>query len=474
MSNVSLTVQLGAMQYVDDIRHARSAVDDQLDMPKRRLEVANRIAEYYAAQQISVTPDAIESGVRAYFDRRLSFEAPKVGTLAALVATVYVTRGQWGRKLALVSATAAAVAFAGVYAHNRYEVWATKRVADFGLVEADRKRLIESEFQRIKREADRIQRELSAQGGVNSSSFIAPLQKEVVRGEQVAAQVSIPAVTAANRDQFEANLHKLGGLLAEAESAQANAQNLLREFTVVADSKKTFDRLVSGADYQAAEGSMPALATQASRARSEFLGVVPGKIFLVTRAVEALDASYSAVPLVRSDSQELKKLEGRFESFGMNQVDRERVHAVVLKGQGAVAALDHRAASASVEKLSQLADYGAAHLTMRVVDRSGVKSGVERNYNPTGGKSWYLVVEAVDAAGSVVNVPVRSSETGGDVQFRPYFGVRVSHELYEMVKSEKKQTGHVSHKNMGEKPANALAIKYANAFSEQPETIMEW
>lgn len=70
----SLTEQLGAMAIVDELRHKRMVVDEYLDLPRRRDEVAGRIREYYAANRLAVDDDLIEQGVRAYFAQRLEFE----------------------------------------------------------------------------------------------------------------------------------------------------------------------------------------------------------------------------------------------------------------------------------------------------------------------------------------------------------------------------------------------------------------
>lgn len=70
----SLGEQLGAMAIVDELRHKQMVVDEHLDLPKRRAEVAQRIRDYYAAHRLAVDDELIEQGVRAYFAQRLEFE----------------------------------------------------------------------------------------------------------------------------------------------------------------------------------------------------------------------------------------------------------------------------------------------------------------------------------------------------------------------------------------------------------------
>jgi|EP01034_Spumella_vulgaris_P030573 hypothetical protein len=70
----SLSEQLGAMAIIDELRHRQMVVEEHLDLPRRREEVAGRIREYYAANRLAVDDELIAEGVRAYFAQRLEFE----------------------------------------------------------------------------------------------------------------------------------------------------------------------------------------------------------------------------------------------------------------------------------------------------------------------------------------------------------------------------------------------------------------
>lgn len=110
---ISLSEQLGAMALVDDLRHRDMVVQQHLDLPERRAEVMKRVREYYAARQIEVDEATIEQGVTAYFDRRLTFEAPAVTPMQARLAHLYITRSHWAGK-AVAIAVALSLAAAGI------------------------------------------------------------------------------------------------------------------------------------------------------------------------------------------------------------------------------------------------------------------------------------------------------------------------------------------------------------------------
>lgn len=92
MSNGSLSEQMGAMALVDELRQQQRQVQEHLDLPRRRAEVAERIRGYYQRQGIACDDKLIEQGVREFFARRLVFEAPTLAWPRRLLAGVFLRR----------------------------------------------------------------------------------------------------------------------------------------------------------------------------------------------------------------------------------------------------------------------------------------------------------------------------------------------------------------------------------------------
>ena len=120
MAQVSLSDQLGALALIDDLRHRNMVVQEHLDMPQRRAEVVKRIRDYYAGRNLVVDDATIEQGVKAYFECRLAFEAPELGPNQARLANWWVSRGRWGRKVA-IAAVVLGVVGAGVGVAGHYK-----------------------------------------------------------------------------------------------------------------------------------------------------------------------------------------------------------------------------------------------------------------------------------------------------------------------------------------------------------------
>jgi hypothetical protein len=88
----ALSEQLGAMAFIDELRHKQMVVDEHLDLPRRREEVAARIREFYAAQNIVVDDDLIDQGVKAWFSQRLQFEPGREDLITREEASEYIDR----------------------------------------------------------------------------------------------------------------------------------------------------------------------------------------------------------------------------------------------------------------------------------------------------------------------------------------------------------------------------------------------
>lgn len=95
MSRIPLSEQLTAMAFVDELRHEQRQVQEHLDLPRRRAEIAERIRAYYQSHNITFDDDLIEQGVHQFFAHRLKFEAPALNGFNAWLVNTLINRA-WG------------------------------------------------------------------------------------------------------------------------------------------------------------------------------------------------------------------------------------------------------------------------------------------------------------------------------------------------------------------------------------------
>ena len=191
------------------------------------------------------------------------------------------------------------------------------------------------------------------------------------------------------------------------------------------------------------------------------------------RETVSMQAAARDAAVIDKIAAQISEIDERFQSMGMTPAEQEQVSAGVAAANAAVQERDIARAHDSLAALKATLAYAETPLTFNVVDRAGVKPGIERNYSTSGGKSWYLITEAVDPSGNVVPVTVTSVESGTKKQ-ATLFGVRVSKDVFENVKADKMEDGHVDNRMLGKKPANSLTPKFTRAFSPQPDMILEW
>ncbi|WP_293266978.1 DUF6384 family protein [Neptunomonas sp.] len=150
------------------------------------------------------------------------------------------------------------------------------------------------------------------------------------------------------------------------------------------------------------------------------------------------------------------------------------VQAEELKGS-AIAALNNnkpKVAESLLRDMENILIQLRASYKIRIVSRAGEQSGVWRipdvNSNA---RNYYLIVEAIGRADTVLTLPVVSEESGkrNDVD---KWGIRVDYRTFNSVAADKRDDGIIQLNIVGEKPAGYLKPKYKIATSGA--TITQW
>ena len=85
-----------AMDIVDTLRHQELVLARELQADDRDFQLLERLREIYTGQGIAVTDDVLAQGVRALREDRFVYAGPEPA-LGRTLATLYVTRGRWGK-----------------------------------------------------------------------------------------------------------------------------------------------------------------------------------------------------------------------------------------------------------------------------------------------------------------------------------------------------------------------------------------
>ena len=151
---------------------------------------------------------------------------------------------------------------------------------------------------------------------------------------------------------------------------------------------------------------------------------------------------------------------------------RERAARLLAEGEAAARAGDAADARARLAALQDLQRTLAQEYTVRIVSRRGESSGVWREPDANArAHNHYLIVEAIDRNGRLVEVPITSEEDGRTARVSKW-GLRVTPEEFERVRQDKARDGIIDQPVVGQKRAGALRPDWS--IPTTGGAILEW
>ncbi|WP_156461270.1 DUF6384 family protein [Devosia sp. Root436] len=148
--------------------------------------------------------------------------------------------------------------------------------------------------------------------------------------------------------------------------------------------------------------------------------------------------------------------------FEETKVQQAVLDAEALRTRGKTFAAEGNRAAAeeAVAQLTALRDQLRQEYTLRVVNRSDVRSGFwtipEVN---TAATNYYIVVEALDADGKALSLPILNEENG-ETEIVDIWGLRVPEAVYDGVAADKSDDGIIEINEVGRKADGFLDVEY--------------
>jgi hypothetical protein len=119
-------------------------------------------------------------------------------------------------------------------------------------------------------------------------------------------------------------------------------------------------------------------------------------------------------------------------------------------------------AASLLDALDREIEFIKSPVTLRIVDRPGIRSGQDRLYTDANGarvSGYYLIVEAVTPTGRVLTMPIRNEEDGRSYMVNMW-GERVPKVVYDRVKADKTTDGRVDDNVFAVKPSGTSRLTY--------------
>jgi hypothetical protein len=154
--------------------------------------------------------------------------------------------------------------------------------------------------------------------------------------------------------------------------------------------------------------------------------------------------------------------QGHQEAMAEAKVDsaRARANQVLADGQAAIRRKDAVAGRKAISDLEALRSTLVQEYSLRIVSRPGESSAVWRipRNNPNA-RNHYAIVEAVDANGRVLSLPILSEENAQTSSVTK-FGVRIPETTFQSIAQDKREDGIVQRNRLGEKRRGELDVTY--------------
>ncbi|MDP1554933.1 MAG: DUF6384 family protein [Hyphomonas sp.] len=184
-------------------------------------------------------------------------------------------------------------------------------------------------------------------------------------------------------------------------------------------------------------------------------------------------AARTQVELTQTLPAELTRLHGEIGAVALEESAKLQADGLLAEGRRAIAAGDAKAARGAVAGLGTLQNDLTAIYQVRVVYGPGEEyTGVFRIPDDVpGARNYYLIVEAVDPSGRLVEVPVTSEEDRRSARVSRW-GQRVSEAVFNSVAADKGDDQIVQNSVIGQKTAGYTSPQYT---VETPGgAILEW
>ena len=154
----------------------------------------------------------------------------------------------------------------------------------------------------------------------------------------------------------------------------------------------------------------------------------------------------------------------------------QKGNALYQEAKQLVVSADVPRLSQTVSQLQNLNTILNQEYTLRIVNRSGVRSGIDRYYTDQSGKrvsGYYLIVEGIDFKGNVLQMDIRNEENG-QIERVIMWGERISQEVYERVKKDKLDNGIINNDVVGKKNRGYLKEEITMQGITKQGQITRW
>ena len=397
------------MDVASELRKQREIAGEQFEVEQTREDLRKRLRATADVTGEQLSDGEIDAAIDSFFSGLYRFKQPEKG-LSYKLATFYVNRKKILR-LVLIPITLVALLFTGLWSAEK--TWEDRKLG--------------KEEQKIEQEIEKI-----------STSYIA-LNKRYELLQREAKLVP--------KEKSQASL-----ALAKAAALKDSLGSYFKQFS----KNGRVDSKITTSNMKLAEAESGEIKNQLEKYESSIseaentvrnfkqLAVLPERIDSNLKLASSVAKSENAKNLVSDLEQQALALK--------DSKDANALRELLTDSENAVSSLQQ--------------DY-----RIEIVNRAGVKSGIDRFFTNDKGRrvpAYYLVVEAIADTGKSLSMPVINAETGSTEKVKVW-AERVPESVYTAVKQDKIKDGIINNKLFGFKKAGSLSEQIVYPGTEQAQ-----
>lgn len=482
MTEVTLSTKLGALSMVDKLRHENMRVDENLNIEARRAQVKASLVEYYSHQGIECDSDLLDEGVRAYFDSRLKYEAPKLSWFDNLLAKVFIARDKWTPIVAIglcFTVFSLGVLKGGLVINERLtvdELTENRRHSSsqlsylYSLVDEVRDRALSYHGSALLINAGPLKPEMER--------YFTMVDVESLRLSKNRVRLSNTPIEYEQRAFLEKEDLELQRAAKTVYQDVMSLKNGLNEAVRILEDYSKFTDIMAHEDWDRRVKHHPTFAQSISNLEAvlqavEYDGNAWQNQHGMKRAIANVTDKWRFLKQAHSLESQLAIAKERFSAMELSSIDQSKVSQLLTDAESGMKALDWQSVKSTLDALNELYDFSQQELEVRIVSRNGVKSGVRRTYEGNrNGHSYYLVAEAILPDGEAADVTITSTETQATKTVNR-FAVKVDETVYESVKQDKLSDGIIENVHLGSKSKGQLSFLFDRSGVTN-KFITEW
>jgi hypothetical protein len=465
---------LRLMHMVDVERQKRDLALEELSTTDQKARIRDELAKVYRAEGATVSEAEINAAIEAQYAQRYSFSPPP-RNMSYQLALLYTRRGWIATRIIFPLLLCGAVLF-GVNRHMAHKAEAIRKEAAAEVQRAvdtfkqavhdASARTLSLSNQFIKASAVAAPKRLIDQGQSQISRAAERLREVEERAAAYARPVEV-ATYHTSRQRLESDSGTLKALRAENGAVEETVKQIQR----LTDARTELEEAVRA--FRDASPAPGMLAKGEAQYQSGLTQVNSGNELLALQEAKALRDMAKSLRSSADYVQTASNLVASIERIAKEPAAVEQARTLATELANARTLGDFVKAGKTLSDLRELKDELDSAYILRIVDRSGAKSGVTRTArNQSKANYYYVIVEAVTPDNRVLSRTIVNEETQKSERISVW-GERVPKELYDQVKEEKTKRGRVENKILLSKERGYLQFK-AGRLGERTAQITRW